>query len=211
MASVSQYAAIAKANLRHNFPGHFFACLFLLAAVPALFGITDLDAIAAAVPLESVVSLSGIILLTPVFFPEHDENISGLVRSKYTDYLTVYMIRTICSAAALFIMICVFVFIMKLNGCVVDIRYALGTFATAFFFGSIGFFASGVTNSIAVSYMIPILYYIISMVMGNKSMGNFYPFYMMQGNFRGKILLTLCAAVIIGLTFLLKAAKRKIH
>ena len=66
---------IAKSNLRHNFAPHFLLALVLLLLTPVLFGVANLDRTASAVPLEVFVSLTGIILLTPVFQPEQNPEI----------------------------------------------------------------------------------------------------------------------------------------
>ncbi|MDE5737510.1 MAG: hypothetical protein K2H93_04010, partial [Oscillospiraceae bacterium] len=60
---------------------------------PILYGISSLNAINASRPLEMFLSLTGIILLTPVFQPEQNENIHDLIRSKKIDYLFVCLIR----------------------------------------------------------------------------------------------------------------------
>ena len=49
---------------------------------PVLFGITNLDSKAAAVPLEMLISIIGIILLVPIFQPEQDDEVKDIVASK---------------------------------------------------------------------------------------------------------------------------------
>lgn len=73
---------ITKTNLRRFFPPFFAAALGIALLTPAVFGITDLNFTAAAQPLEMMLSTSGAALLTPVFFPEQQENIRDVIRSK---------------------------------------------------------------------------------------------------------------------------------
>ena len=88
---------ILSVNLRHNFMPHLFTALLIAFLTPAFFGITSLDAREAAQPLERLLSLTGTVLLTPIFLPEQNENIRDLIRSKRTDYLAVCAVRLIYS------------------------------------------------------------------------------------------------------------------
>jgi len=64
----------------------------LVLLTPVLFGTSDLDAQAAAIPLEMFVSLLGIVLLTPVFHPEQNQEIAEIVASKYVSNILVYIV-----------------------------------------------------------------------------------------------------------------------
>lgn len=197
------YKEIIKSNLRHNFLPHFALAVLILLLTPVIFGISCLDEKAATVPLEMFVSLTGIILLTPIFLPEQSDDISDVVRSKYTSHLTVWMIRVIYSLTALVILIFGFTLIMRICGSEVTIMNALGALFTAVFLGSLGLFSSGVSRNIAVGYMVPMLYYVVNFAGGNK-LGNFYLFSMAQGSFNekywllsGSILVTVILFVIL--------------
>ena len=74
---------IAKINLRHNSLLSIAVAAVLCLLVPLLIGTSNLDQKSAAMPLEMFVSLIGIVLLTPVFQPEQNEEINDLVSSKY--------------------------------------------------------------------------------------------------------------------------------
>lgn len=69
LSSFEKYLSIAAKYLKHNFLPHFALAIAILLLTPVLFGVNDLDAKAAAVPLEVLVALTGIVLLTPVFAP----------------------------------------------------------------------------------------------------------------------------------------------
>lgn len=83
---------IARINLRHNFVWHLVLAIMLVLLTPVLFGTSDLDAQAAAIPLEMFVSLLGIVLLTPVFHPEQNQEIAEIVASKYVSNILVYIV-----------------------------------------------------------------------------------------------------------------------
>ena len=88
---------ILSVNLRHNFIPHLSIAVVIAFLTSALFGIASLDVREAAQPLERLLSLTGAVLLTPIFLPEQNENIRDLVRSKRTDYCAVCFIRLLYS------------------------------------------------------------------------------------------------------------------
>jgi hypothetical protein len=186
-ASLKRFFEIAKANIRHNFLPQVVLALLILIFTPIIFGITDLDAKASAIPLEMFVSLIGIILLAPIFAPEQNEEIKDAVESKYISSITVCWIRILISIIVMAFLIGAFVFIMVCNGCDVSFKSAWGTFASALLLGAIGFSAYGISNNIAVGYMLPILYYALNFTGGNKYLGNFYLFSMQKGSYSEKV------------------------
>ena len=64
---------IAKINLRHNALLSIAVAVLLCLVTPFLIGTANLNRNSAAMPLEMFVSLIGIVLLTPVFQPEQNE------------------------------------------------------------------------------------------------------------------------------------------
>ena len=60
----------ARVNLRHNFLPCMLAALAVALCTSVVFEISSLDRELAAQPLEMLLSLSGAVLLTPVFLPE---------------------------------------------------------------------------------------------------------------------------------------------
>ena len=54
----------------------------IILLTPVLFGISNLDTKAAAVPLEMLISTIGIILLVPIFQPEQNNEIEDVVLSQ---------------------------------------------------------------------------------------------------------------------------------
>ena len=84
-------------NLRHNFLPHLLLALVITFLTPIIFGISSLNERESAQPLEMLLSLTGTVLLTPIFMPEQNENIRDLIRSKKIDYLAVCFIRLLYS------------------------------------------------------------------------------------------------------------------
>ena len=120
---------IAKINLRHNALLSIAVAVLLCLVTPFLIGTANLNRNSAAMPLEMFVSLIGIVLLTPVFQPEQNEEIDDLVSSKYCSTAKVHLIRTVYSVGIAALLICVFTVYMKMQSCDVAPILAFGTIA----------------------------------------------------------------------------------
>jgi putative effector of murein hydrolase len=79
--------------------------VLILVLVPVSFGISNHDYIASSFILERFVSLTGIILLTPIFLPEQDKNIAELAESKYTSPTGIYLMRFLLATVSLIILV----------------------------------------------------------------------------------------------------------
>lgn len=187
---------IAKKNLRHNSLLSIAAAVMLCLFTPLLIGTANLDLNSAAMPLEMFVSLIGIVLLTPVFQPEQNEEIHDLVCSKYCNIGKVYLIRTLYSVVVVILLICLFTVYMQTQGSDVTIILVFGTVANATFLGSMGMLTSALTGNTVIGYMPPFLYYALNIGMGPK-LGSFYLFSMTVGNFRAKIWLLAAGVLMI--------------
>lgn len=201
--------AVAASNLRHNFAPHFVLSALMLLLAPLFFGTANLDAKTAAIPLEMFVSLTGIVLLTPVFLPEQSGEIRGVVEAKATDQTLVAAVRVCIALLAMLALAAAFVLYLKGNGCEVDVPAAIfGTFSGGLFLGALGLFACGLSDSPAVGYMVPTAYYMLNLFLGRESLGRLYLFSMTSGSMEGKYTLFAAGAGLTALTLLLKRAAR---
>lgn len=182
------------------------ACILLLA--PVLFGISDLDTQAAAVPLEIFVSLIGIVLLTPVFQPEQDTATEDLIASKYTGLTPIFLLRILYSLLFIVLAVMAFVFLMYINHSDITPALAAGTIIDAIFLGSLGIATAALINHTAVAYMVPMMYYSLNLGSGSK-LGDFYLFSMTQGIYDTKLTLFIASILLITFSLLWKHLLRK--
>ena len=194
--------SILNVNLRHNFMPHFFMALVIAVLTQAMFGIASLDAREAAQPLERLLSLAGIVLITPIFLPEQNENIRDLVRSKRTDYLAVCFIRLLYSVFFLAVIIGGFTLVMQYSESAVTARHFFGGFSSALFLGSLGFFFAGIGQNTIVGYMVSLIYYIANFGLKDELKG-FYLFSMSAGSFHEKYWLLGGSIVLFAAAFVL--------
>lgn len=199
---------IAKVNLRHNFLPLLLLSVIIMILTPVLFGTTNLDSKAAAVPLEIFISVIGIILLVPIFQPEQEEEIKDIIASKYIDSTYVHLVRVAYSVVGIIVLVLIFSLFMLLRGCEITITLICGTIADAMFLGSMGLLASAVTNNLPVSFMAPLLYYVINITMKSK-LGNFNLFAMMNGNYKPNIGLFVTSIIFITISILIKRGLTK--
>ena len=198
--------SIAVSNLRHNFLPHFILSVLLLLLTPFVFGTANVDAKTAAVPLEMFVSLIGIILLTPVFLPEQSGSIRDVVESKATASVFVYSIRIGIALLSMLALIAAFVLYMKGNGCTVSLVSAVfGTFSSSIFLGALGLFIYGISDTLIVGYMAPMVYYMLNLFGGKKYFGKLYLFSMSSGNMSDKYWLISVGIVLILSVLLIKS------
>ena len=194
---------ITRVNLRHNFLPLILLATVIMILTPVLFGTTGLDSKAAAVPLEMFISIIGIILLVPIFQPEQDDEIKDIVVSKYIDSTYVHIIRGAYSIIWIILLVLAFSLFMFVCGCEITIALIGGTIADTMFLGAIGLLTSAITNNMPVSFMIPLLYYVLNLTMKSK-LGNLNLFSMMTGNYQPNIWLFILSIVFIVIAILIK-------
>lgn len=199
-------ARIIKVNLKHNFVPQGIAASLITLAVLVVFSISSLSSALAAQPLEMLLSLTGIAMLTPIFVPEQNENIRDVIRSRKMSYWNICVLRLICSVLFLALLFGIFTLWMKNCGSDVTLRHAAGGFATALILGAIGFCVSGISDNTICGYMTAMLYYIINFAM-KKQLGHFYLFSMSSGSFNEKYWLLGGAGILFAATFIAIAVR----
>lgn len=207
-------AKIIWINLRHNFLVHFGIAVAVAILTPLVFSISALDFTSSARPLETLLCMTGTVLLTPVFLPEQNENIRDVIRSKRVDYLSVCIIRVIYSTIALAAIIGVFVFVMKLCECGVTAAHFGAGFGSAYFLGAVGLafskFGGGSASSPTVGYMASMMYYLGNYGLKDK-LGKLYLFSMSSGETKVNFTLIIWGTIIIAGTFIISKFIEKIR
>lgn len=188
--------SIAIYNLKHQSILSILVAAAVFFITPVLFGTSHLDLTEAAVPLELFVSLTGIVLLTPVFEPEQDEAIHDVAASKYVRTNWIYCIRTVYSILFIFGFTGAFAAYLRLRQCDVTIWLYLGTIANALFLGALGMMTAALTNNTVIAYMIPLVYYALNYGAGTK-LGNYFLFSMQIPDFTPKPWLGITGGLLI--------------
>lgn len=199
---------ILSVNLRHNFLPHLLLALIITLLTPVVFGISSLNERESARPLEMLLSLTGTVLLTPIFLPEQNENIRDLIRSKRIDYLAVCFIRLLYSLFFLAVIFAVFTFIMHNSESEITLRHFTGGYGSALFLEALGFFCAGISKNSIIGYMVSMIYYISNFALKDE-LKNWYLFSMSAGSFHEKYWLIGSAVALFAITFLLLRSVRR--
>jgi len=147
--------------------------------------------------MEMYVAFTGILLFTPLFMPEQDREIWDLERSKETAMWQLYLPRILLAVLVCILVVSLFMGLMVRGGGSFDVgSLFLGACCEILFLGSIGFFASAVTNQVVVGYMIAVVYYAIN-IGGGKYLWKFALFQMMKGEYGSWGCWLLGAAVLL--------------
>lgn len=168
---------IAKANLKHNLFPHCVIAVFLCAVTPLIMGVENLEELQVAKMIEFYLGFLGVILLIPLFLPDTNKDIRDLTASKKTPITGVHLIRLSEAVVCLALILSVYLYALKLNNC--SFRYGAclyAAMANCIFMGGIGLLFYSFIDNIALAYMMPFLYFNLSMGSGKKYLGKFWLF-----------------------------------
>lgn len=193
---------LAKSNFKINFLPQLLLVSVITFLTPMVFSMASLDEKMAAQPLEIMLSLTGIILFTPIFYPEQDKQLRDVIRSKKMNYLEIYLLRIATSLLTLLLIYTIFVGVMSTMDSQVSVKHIIDGGISALFLGMLGFMAAGFSNNLAVGYMVPAIYYVINFA-GKEYLGHFFLFSMSIGSFSEKYYLFVASVIGMAFTLLL--------
>ncbi|MBR6242475.1 MAG: hypothetical protein IKQ90_03155 [Ruminococcus sp.] len=196
-------------DLKNNYLPHIAAAVLFAMLSPVLFGLAELNSQLSAQPIEMYLSLTGTILLTPVFLPEQDECILDMIRVRKTSYMLICLVRIMILGLAAAAIFAVTVLIMRNNGCDADMRHIAAGTADALLLGAIGIFASAVSGSAIVGYMVSIMYFVLNLTLKTK-LGVFFLFQMSAGISSHRIWLFTGAAALTAASLVWKKIVKNI-
>jgi len=195
-------------NLRHHAPVPFATAVGTFFATALLFNLSALTAGEAAKPLEYFLCFIGVMLFTPICYPEQDHDLRDVICSRKTSYTFLCVLRLVYSSVVLVLLELLFVCMLHRNESTVTVEHLVGGIVTAAFLGAVGFFVAGVTDNIVLGYMGAMLYYLLNYGAKDK-LGKFYLFYMSTGHFEEKWWLLFGALVLVAVTFVVMWVRRK--
>lgn len=195
---LERYYEIAKINWKHNLLSHLMLAVLLCIAAPFLMGVKNLEELQVAKIIEFYLGFLGVILLIPLFIPDTNKDIRDLIASKKTPITCVQLIRILEAVICLSVILLVFLYGLKLGNC--EFRYGTCFFAAmanCVFMGGIGLLFYSVIDNIALAYMVPFLYFIVSLGSGKKYLKKFWLFGFSAGNSMGDKIYLLAAGVVM--------------
>ncbi len=193
---MEKYGKLTISFVKRQYYPHLLLTLLFVAVSGGFVSFKGLESVQAAKVMEMYVAFTGILLFTPLFMPEQDKEIWDLERSKKTAMWKVYLPRLLLAFIVCIAVISLFLGLMVKGGGMFDAaRLFRGACCEIFFLGSIGFFASAVTNQVVIGYMVAVIYFAVN-IGGGKRLWNFALFKMMKGDYGTWIFWLLGAAAL---------------
>lgn len=207
---LERYCEIAKTNWKHNLLPHCIIAILICIAAPLLMGVKNLEEPQVAKIIEFYLGFLGVILLIPLFLPDTNKDIRDLTASKKTPVTTVRIIRLFDALACLVLLLALFLGALKTGGC--NFRYGecfYVAFSNCVFMGGLGLLFYSMADNIALAYMIPVLYYIISMGSGKKYLGKFFLMGFCAGNTEDKKYLLASGILMVAAALIIRWKRRE--
>ena len=193
---MEKYGKLTVSFVKRQYYPHLMLLLLLVVFSGGFVSFRGLGDAQAAKVMEMYVAFTGILIFTPLFMPEQDKEIWNLERSKGTSMWQVYLPRILLALLVCLLVISLFVGLMERGGGEFDAGILFrGACCEILFLGSIGFFASAVTNQVVIGYMIAVIYFAVN-IGGGKFLGKFALFKMMRGEYGTWMYWLLGAAVL---------------
>lgn len=194
---MEKYGKVTASFVKRQYFPHLLLILLFVVLSGGFVSFRGLEDAQAAKVMEMYVAFTGILLFTPLFIPEQDREIWDLERSKGTAMWRLYLPRILLALLVCILVISLFMGLMVRGGGSFDAgSLLLGAYCEILFLGSIGFFASAVTNQVVIGYMIAVVYYAMN-IGGGKYLGKFALFQMMKGEYGSWIYWLLGAVVLL--------------
>jgi len=194
---MEKYVRLTFSFVKRQYYPHLLLTVLFVVFSGGFVSFKGLESMQAAKVMEMYAAFAGILLFTPLFMPEQDKEIWDLERSKGTAMWRVYLPRILLALLLCLLTISLFLGLMERGGGDFDAGILFrGACCEILFLGSIGFFASAVTNQVVVGYMISVIYFAVN-IGGEKYLGNFALFQMMKGEYGAWIYWLLGAAVLL--------------
>ncbi len=199
---------IIKSNILTQFLPHLFLTLFMLLLSPLIMGTKNLEATKVAAIYELYLSLLGIILITPIFLPELNKEILQLISTKVIHPVKVWVIRLIYSVFIYLLFLLLYGEYLRLGNSDITLKIVIGGFANGLFLGGLGMLSIAIFYNIAIGYMIPMIYFITAMGLGDK-LGIVSLFTMRMNDFTPKPYLAIFGLLLILASLIISHIKLK--
>lgn len=204
-----QYLKIGKISWKHNLRIHALIAVIFCLCSPLLMGMRNLEEVQVAAIMERYLSFLGMILLVPLFLPDTNKDIRDLIASKKVPITGIRIIRLLEAVLALAILLFFFLAVLKYGNC--EFRFGVcffAVFATCLFQGGLGLLFYSVIDNIALAYMVPFLYYILSLGGSKKMLGHFHLFSFLMGKEGDKLYLLAAGVAMITAALVIREVKR---
>lgn len=206
---LEQGFAIAKTNWKHNLLPHVLLAVMLCLVAPFIMGVKNLEEPQVAKVIEMYFSFLGVILLIPLFLPDTNKDIQDLTASKKISITAVRMIRLLQSVVVLSVLLLLVLWGLKQGDC--SFHYGkcfYAAMANSIAVGGLGLLFYSITDQIVIAYLMPFIYYIISLGSGWKYLGHFWLLSFSAGRITDKKYILIMGILMTMLSLFIKWKRR---
>lgn len=201
-----QRFSIVKTNWKYNLLPHTIVAVLLCVVSPLFMGVKNLEEAQVAAIIERYLCFLGVILLVPLFLPDTNKNIRDLIASKKTPIMEVRCLRLLTAVVLVVVLLFAYLLFLRQGNC----QFRFGTcffaaFSTCLFLGSLGILFYSIIDNIALAYMVPFLYYMISLGAGEKYLGKFWLFAFSAASAKGETAFDKIYLLVAGILMLVAA------
>ena len=206
---LEQSFEIAKTNWKHNLCTHVVLAVLFCLMAPVIMGVKNLEQEQVVKIIEFYISFLGVVLLIPLFLPDTNRDVRDLIASKKMPITGVRLIRLLQAAGMLCLLLAVFLYALKCGNCTFEYgKCFYAALANCVAMGGLGLFFYSITDQVVVGYMIPFIYYIVSIGGGFKYLKVFSLLSFSAGRIEDKKYI-LTAGVVVILVSLFARWKRR--
>lgn len=174
---LEQGFSIVKTNWKHNLLPHTIVAVLLCVISPLIMGVENLEEVQVAIIMERYLCFLGVVLLVPLFLPDTNKNIRDLIASKKVPITGIRCLRLLEAVVFVAVLLLAYLLFLKYGNCQFRLEMCFyAAFSNCLFLGGLGILFYSVIDNIALAYMMPFLYYILSMGAGTKYLGRFWLF-----------------------------------
>lgn len=172
---LEQGLEIAKTNWKHNLMPHFLLAVLLCVSAPVVMGVRNLEAPQVARIVDMYLCFIGVVLFIPLFLPDANRDIRDLTASKKLSIMTIRLIRLLQAFIVVVLLLMIFLYGLKQGKCEFPFgRFLYAALADCVAMGGLGLLFFGMTDNVVIAYMMPVIYYLVSMGAGHKYLKMFW-------------------------------------
>lgn len=172
----------------------------------------NLDMYACGRVMEVYAIFTGVFLFAPLLFPEQDEELFSLEKTKAYSINRLIILRILLALVLTFITISCYILAFKNGKSEFDaVTLMRCSFVEFVYIGSMAFVVSAMTKQIVFGYMISVLYYLFCMGSGNKYLGTLAIFKMKRYDYEDWRIMLAVAVLLFFIPILWSIIKQVIN
>ncbi len=163
--------SIAKTCVRNNLPPHLLLSLLLLTGAFLVMWPCYWEKGQTMSFFLIFLPLPGILLLTPLFLPEQEQNTLDVLRMRSTPLALIFTVRAACACLLLLALPAGTLLVLGFLHCEIPSGLWCEAVCASLFLGGLGATCYALWENLPAAYLVPVLYFIFCAMTGRERMG----------------------------------------